>query len=154
MENSEPPPESDETTFGGLSRSELMSRVRSKSNKTTEIKMAALLRKHGLKGWRRHARMPGKPDFIWPRLRVAVFVDGCFWHGHQCGRNLTPKKNAEFWERKIATNRRRDARIRRGLRTSGWSVICIWECTLSRAPAVCVRRIQAALGNSPVIISS
>ncbi len=49
--------------------------------------MVALLRRHGLSGWRRHAKLPGRPDFVWPKHRVAVFVDGCFWHGHDCGRN-------------------------------------------------------------------
>ena len=139
------PKEPDATSFGGLSRSELMSRIRSRSNKTTEIRMVALLRQHKLKGWRRHTKMPGRPDFVWPRLRVAIFVDGCFWHGHECRRNLTPKRNAEFWEKKIANNRRRDARIRRGLQKSGWSVIRIWECSLSRAPGACLGRIRAAL---------
>src|SRR5438128_1224525 len=122
---------SDATGFGGLSRSELMSRVKSKSNKTTEIRMVALLRQHGIKGWRRHAKLPGRPDFVWPRLHVAVFIDGCFWHGHECGRNLTSKTNSQFWAEKIATNRRRDAKVRRNLRRCGWSVIRVWECKLA-----------------------
>lgn len=131
--------------FGGLSRADLMSRVRSRGNKTTECRMAALLRTHGITGWRRHAKLPGKPDFVWPKHRVALFVDGCFWHGHQCGRNLTPKNNSELWEKKFAATRCRDAAMGRILRQRGWVVMRVWECTLARSPEVCVRRIRAAI---------
>src|SRR5262245_4474504 len=82
------------TTFGGLSRSALMSRVRSKGNATTELKLLKLLRLARLQGWRRNFRLLGNPDFVFPRQKLAVFVDGCFWHGHGCGRNLKPKRNA------------------------------------------------------------
>ncbi len=131
--------------FGGLSRSALMSRVHSRGNKTTELRMVVLLRRYGLSGWRRHADLPGKPDFVWPRVRVAVFVDGCFWHGHACGRNLTPKTNAEFWEQKLAATRRRDRSVRRRLRRAGWIVVRVWECRLERSPVACVSRIRAAI---------
>jgi DNA mismatch endonuclease, patch repair protein len=133
------------TSFGHLNRSELMSRVRSKGNKTTEQRMVQLLRFHRLSGWRRHADLPGRPDFVWPRARVALFVHGCFWHGHDCGRNLKPKRNIGFWENKIVTNRRRDRRNRLVLRQQGWSVITVWECHLSRSPAQCLVRIKNAL---------
>jgi DNA mismatch endonuclease, patch repair protein len=105
--------------FGGLSRAELMSRVHSRGNKTTEVRMVALLRRHGLSGWSRRAKLPGRPDFVWPKHRVAVFVDVCFWYGHDCGRNLTPKKNAEFWEKKFAETRRRDDRQSDRCRAAG-----------------------------------
>jgi DNA mismatch endonuclease (patch repair protein) len=131
--------------FGGLSRADLMSRVRSRGNKTTEGRMAALLRSNGITGWRRHAKLPGKPDFVWPKHRIALFVDGCFWHGHQCGRNLTPKNNSELWEKKFAATRRRDTENGRFLRERGWVVVRVWECTLARSPKVCVRRIRAAI---------
>ena len=134
--------------FGGLSRAELMSRVRSRGNKTTEARMVALLRCHGLSGWRRHAKLPGRPGFVWPKQRVAVFVDGCFWHGHDCGRNLRPKKNVEFWEKKFAETRRRDARNRRLRRQRGWTVLRIWECKLARSPDTCAKRIRTALERS------
>jgi DNA mismatch endonuclease (patch repair protein) len=122
-----------------------MSRVRSRKNKTTELKMVALLRQHGLSGWRRHMQLPGQPDFVWPRIKVALFVDGCFWHGHNCGRNLTPKKNAELWEKKFAATRRRDALTRRALRRRGWVVLRVWECALARSPEACVSCIRAAI---------
>jgi DNA mismatch endonuclease, patch repair protein len=139
------PEKSDSTGFGGLSRSVLMSRVRSRGNKTTELRMVELLRRNGILGWRRHAAMPGKPDFVWPQVRVAVFVDGCFWHAHSCGRNLSPRTNAEFWERKLAATRRRDRSVRRSLSKAGWIVVRVWECGLKRSPAACVSRIRAAI---------
>lgn len=138
-------PHKEQTTFGGLSRSELMSRVRSYGNVTTELKMAKLLRKAGLTGWRRHQPLPGKPDFVWSRQRVVLFVDGCFWHGHTCKRNLTPKTNSEKWHEKISGNRKRDTRIRRKLRGQGWKVMRIWECQLTKRPTACLRRIQTVL---------
>jgi DNA mismatch endonuclease, patch repair protein len=131
--------------FGGLSRSALMSRIRSRGNKTTEQRMVALLRFQGITGWRRHTKLPGNPDFVWSKLRVALFVDGCFWHGHQCGRNLTPKNNAKLWEKKFAATRLRDAANGRILRERGWVVVRVWECVLKSTPDACTRRIRAAL---------
>ena len=133
------------TTFGGLSRSRLMSRIRSKQNATTELKLLSLLRVKRLQGWRRNFPLLGNPDFVFPKSKLAVFVDGCFWHGHDCGRNLKPKRNASLWRRKFSLNRWRDASIRRTLRSKGWQVIRIWECVLARRPESCVRRIQRAL---------
>src|SRR5215510_3405686 len=108
------------TTFGGLTRSQLMSRIRSRGNKTTELHAVSLLRAKGITGWRRHAPLVGRPDFVWPKSRVALFVDGCFWHGHDCGRNLRPKTNAALWEQKIAANKARDRQNARELRLKGW----------------------------------
>ncbi len=135
------------TSFGGLSRSELMSHVRSKCNQTTEIRLVHLLKKARLTGWRRHRSLPGNPDFIWAAEKVAVFVDGCFWHGHECGhRNLTPRTNASAWREKLLRNRARDRRVTRQLRQQGWHVLRIWECQLAKHPLSCVRRITRALG--------
>jgi DNA mismatch endonuclease (patch repair protein) len=122
-----------------------MSRIRSKRNATTELKLLSLLRAARVSGWRRNSRLPGKPDFIFPKDKLAVFVDGCFWHGHGCGRNLKPKRNAALWLKKISTNRLRDARTTRKLQRVGWHVIRIWECSLARRPEFCVGRIQRAL---------
>jgi len=135
-----------QTTFGHLSRSELMKRVRSSGNETTELRMARLLRTAGLKGWRRHMPLPGRPDFVWHGERVALFVDGCFWHGHDCGKNISPKTNAAKWREKIEGNRRRDRRVARQLRARGWSVVRIWECQLRNRPEWCLRRIAWKLG--------
>jgi DNA mismatch endonuclease (patch repair protein) len=133
------------TTFGGLSRSTLMSRIRSSRNATTELKLLSLFRKARLKGWRRNYKLLGKPDFVFPLANLAVFVDGCFWHGHQCGRNLAPTHNASAWRNKITTNQRRDRRISRKLRSQGWRVIRVWECALAKRPKACLHRIERAL---------
>lgn len=133
------------TSFGQLSRSELMSRVRSKGNSTTEMLMVQLLRGSRINGWRRHASLIGRPDFVWPRSRLVVFIDGCFWHGHSCGRNLTPKTNAGLWEKKIRATRKRDRRNNRALTMKGWKVIRVWECTLAKHPKHCLSRISIAL---------
>lgn len=130
------------TTFGGVSRSALMSSVRSRGNATTEQRLAGLLRTAHLSGWRRHQPLLGRPDFIWRRQKVAVFVDGCFWHGHECGRNLTPKTNAHLWREKIRRNKNRDRRVTRKLRQLGWKVCRIWECDLAANPQRCVDKVR------------
>lgn len=133
------------TSFGGLSRSALMSRIRSKQNATTELKLLSLLRSARLRGWRRSFPLLGKPDFVFSKAKLAVFVDGCFWHGHECGRNLKPKQNAALWHGKIVGNKSRDRRVTRKLRTAGWTVVRIWECALAKRPLNCLRRIQRAM---------
>lgn len=123
-------------------RSHNMSRIRSSNNKTTELRMIEILRGSRIAGWRRHAALPGKPDFIFAAGRVAVFVDGCFWHG--CPRCYQrPRSNAYYWEQKIAANRARDRRVRRSLRAAGWIVISFWEHALS-PPANVATRIRRA----------
>lgn len=114
-------------------RSYCMSRVRSYGNKSTEVVVARLLREHGIKGWRRHLPIPGKPDFAFPKCKLAIFVDGCFWHGHTC-RNLTPTTNAAMWRRKIACNRRRRTEVKRALRQRHWRTLSVWECQLRKSP--------------------
>ncbi|RQV96780.1 very short patch repair endonuclease [bacterium] len=122
-----------------------MALVRSTGNKTTEGRLAVLLRERGLTGWRRHQPLPGKPDFVWRAVKVVVFVDGCFWHGHDCGKNVTPKTNAEAWREKIEGNRARDRKASRELRKKGWKVIRIWECQLKKNPGRCMARIEKAM---------
>ena len=130
------------TTFGRLPRSELMSRVRGRGNLTTELRLMSLLRHARLSGWRRHCAVKGRPDFCWIRERVAVFVHGCFWHAHNCGRNLTPKSNYRQWQLKFRENKRRDAQAARSLRKAGWAVVTIWECNLKRRPQFCIDTIS------------
>ena len=125
-------------------RSEVMARIRSKGNLSTEAKMVALFKAFDIKGWRRHLPLPGRPDFVFRSARVAVFVDGCFWHGcPRCYR--APGSNVEFWENKVATNRRRDRRVTRQLRSVGWCVLRVWECSLRKRPEATVRRLLRAL---------
>lgn len=133
---------SETTSFGGLSRSKLMTRIRSFHNGTTELRFRALLKAEKLTGWKRHYSLPGRPDFVFLDARVAVFIDGCFWHGHGCARNLSPKTNASAWRQKIHSNRRRDRRTTRALRASGWSVIRIWECALGQRPKASIERVR------------
>jgi DNA mismatch endonuclease, patch repair protein len=109
------------------SRSRMMSAIRGKGNRSTELAMATYLRKAGLKGWRRHLHLPGTPDFAWPAQRVALFVDGCFWHG--CPNCYSaPRRNRSFWAEKLRRNRQRDIRAASTLRSQGWSVFRVWEC--------------------------
>lgn len=125
-------------------RSRTMRSVRATGNASTELKMVALLRKAGLSGWRRHLALPGKPDFAWPASRVALFVDGCFWHGcPHCAKTM-PKANAEYWVRKVARNAARDRRVTRQLRKEGWSVLRVWEHSF-REPQRIVKRLALTL---------
>ena len=107
-----------------------MSRVRSKHNQATELKLAALLRTHGITGWRRNSKLFGKPDFVLSKKRIAVFVDGEFWHGHPV-RGQIPKTNSAFWNEKIRRNKRRDLLVNRTLRDRGWTVVRIWQNELA-----------------------
>jgi DNA mismatch endonuclease (patch repair protein) len=136
------------TNFGKLTRGQLMARVRSKGNATTEKRLAKLLRKAGLQGWRSHQPLIGKPDFAWRTAKLAVFVNGCFWHGHRCGKNINPKINAAAWLEKLTKNRARDRRVNAELRKSGWTVVRIWECALRRDPERCIERIRRGFHQS------
>jgi DNA mismatch endonuclease (patch repair protein) len=124
-------------------RSEVMSRIRSHGNKDTELALAALMRAAGITGWRRRQKLPGRPDFVFRRERVCVFVDGCFWHG--CPAHYRrPKSNRAFWDAKIARNRARDRKVSRELRAAGWSVLRVWEHSLKN-PGPVLARLRRAL---------
>ena len=131
--------------FTKAKRSEVMSRIRGRGNKATELALAKLLRRHRIIGWRRNQPVFGKPDFIFRQMRLALFVDGCFWHG--CPKHATqPKNNAAFWRRKFATNKKRDVLVTRTLRRTGWRVLRIWEHELVRKNETqLVRRLAAAI---------
>jgi DNA mismatch endonuclease (patch repair protein) len=112
-------------------RSKIMSTVKSKGNRTTELALGRRLWEAGLRGYRKQWPVHGKPDFAWPGLKVAVFVDGCFWHG--CTRcKYLPRSHTGFWRNKIETNRRRDRRVANRLRRAGWAVVRIRECQVGR----------------------
>ena len=101
--------------FTKTKRSEVMSRIRGRGNKDTELALAELMRRARITGWRRNQSMFGKPDFVFPKFKLAVFVDGCFWHG--CPKHETkPKNNRAFWFRKLSSNKARDALVTRTLR--------------------------------------
>ena len=118
--------------FSKKKRSAVMALIRSRGNRDTELRMIALFRAHRITGWRRNARVFGKPDFVFRAAKVAVFVDGCFWHG--CPRHATmPANNRAFWRAKLARNAARDREVTRALRKAGWRVMRVWECALARA---------------------
>jgi DNA mismatch endonuclease (patch repair protein) len=122
-----------------------MSAVRSRGNQSTEGRFRALLRLSDITGWRRKTTVYGKPDFVFWSHRVAVFLDGCFWHGCPRGCRNIPATNREFWEEKIESNRRRDKDVNRVLKAAGWSVIRVWEHALRTDPNGVIRRLRAAL---------
>jgi DNA mismatch endonuclease (patch repair protein) len=153
--------------FTKAKRSQMMSRIRSRGNKDTELALAKLFRQNQITGWRRQVqivaavydrrRLSGahraplqsrkfsvRPDFVFKRARLAVFVDGCFWHG--CPRHSTkPKNNRTFWRNKFARNKARDVLVTRTLRRANWWVVRIWECSLKKNPLNCLRRIRRRL---------
>lgn len=157
--------------FTQAKRSEVMSRIRSRGNKDTELALASLFRRYGVTGWRRQKEIRGRavlprgpklpaatqrrptfrvktrngisdgassrrllrvrPDFVFPKLRLAVFVDGCFWHA--CPIHATrPRNHAAFWRKKLAANQARDRQVNRVLRAAGWRVLRIWEHALAK----------------------
>ena len=117
--------------FTAAKRSQIMSKVRSTGNASTELKLIAEFKERKITGWRRNSKIFGHPDFIFPKLRVAVFVDGCFWHGHDC-RNTKPKDNADYWRTKIERNQRRDQAATERLTALGYRVVRIWECEFQK----------------------
>ena len=103
-----------------------------KGNKSTEQALIQLFRKIGIKGWRRNYRIAGAfPDFVFPKLKIVVFADGCFWHGHDC-RTLRPKTNRKYWDEKIEKNQERDNTIKERIESKGWNVFRIWECEIKK----------------------
>src|SRR3990167_1951072 len=113
--------------FSKRKRSQLMSAVRSKGNRSTEGRLRYRLVSAGVSGWLLHdQRVIGKPDFVFPRGKLAVFVDGCFWHGCASCRNI-PVTNRKFWKRKILANKKRDQNVKATLRKSGWRALRFWE---------------------------
>jgi len=107
-------------------RSEIMSKVKSKGNLATEKKLIALFKAEGIRGWRRNYPLFGNPDFVFPKKRVAVFVDGEFWHGHP-SRGQIPKTNIEFWRNKLERNKARDCLVNETLCKKNWKVVRIWQ---------------------------
>ena len=112
-----------------------------------EVKLRRALWAAGLRGYRKNVRrLPGAPDVVFGPSKVCVFLHGCFWHGcERCSRNLKPRKNAAYWEAKIARNRERDRRNDEALAVDGWQVLTIWECELKESLASFVERVREAV---------
>ena len=115
-------------------RSRMMAGIRSKNTRPEMVVRRGLFAR-GFR-FRLHARtLPGKPDLVLPKYRAAVFVSGCFWHGHDCPLFRWPATNEAFWRDKIGRNMARDVERREELVTLGWRVATVWECTLrQRSP--------------------
>ncbi|MGN0313337.1 MAG: very short patch repair endonuclease [Fusicatenibacter sp.] len=114
-------------------RSYNMSRIRSKNTKPEEL-VRKFLFSQGFRYRKNDARLPGKPDIVLPKYKTVIFVNGCFWHGHEgCRYFVWPKNNAEFWKEKITGNIQRDKHNHQLLANQGWRVIEIWECQLKRS---------------------
>lgn len=129
-----------------LTKSEQMSRVKSRDTEP-ELLVRRLLSAKGVR-YRLHRRdLPGRPDLYIGRLRLALFVNGCYWHGHTCPRGRRPKTNVDFWNQKIALNIDRDERARRALHEEGVNTMDLWTCETGKFPALC-RRIAERYRNA------
>lgn len=117
--------------FSKAERSRIMKSVKSSGNKSTEIKLIRYFKEHHITGWKRGYQVKGHPDFVFLKRRIAVFVDGCFWHGHDC-RNTRPSANFDYWEKKRQRNITHDKEITSLFEQRGWLVIRIWECDLKK----------------------
>lgn len=112
-------------------RSDVMSRVRGRGNTATELRIIQVFRNRKITGWRRNIQLFGKPDFVFPAHRVALFVDGCFWHG--CSKHASwPATNRTFWRKKLEGNLMRDRLVNHTLRIKGWKVVRVWQHELAK----------------------
>lgn len=124
-------------------RSRVMSRIRSKDTKP-ELALRQELHKRGIRGWRCHSKpVPGKPDLAFTRWKVAVFVDGCFWHGHPDF--FTPGKSGAYWDAKIARTQERDRIANETLASAGWVVLRFWDFEIENEQERCVDAVISAL---------
>lgn len=114
--------------FSKTKRSSIMKAVKSNANKSTEIKLIKIFKEFKIKGWKRKYKIFGNPDFIFLKHRVAIFTDGCFWHGHDCRKK--PVDNVIYWKTKIKRNKLRDELVSKTLKNKNWQVIRIWECEI------------------------
>lgn len=127
--------------FTKAHRSRVMAQIRSRGNKTTEHRLLGHFKGASITGWRRGYPLPGLPDFVFPKLRLAVFVDGCFWHG--CPTHYKrPKSRQDYWDAKVARNRARDRAVVLLLKRGGWRVIRVWEHEVRKGLPV---RLRAAI---------
>lgn len=127
-------------------RSQIMRSVKSRNTKSTELTLINLFKEYRITGWKRTYPVKGHPDFVFLDKKVAIFVDGCFWHGHDC-RNTRPADNAEYWQKKRERNIKRDKATTEAFEKRGWTVLRIWECDLKKKNQPdTMRRILEVLG--------
>jgi DNA mismatch endonuclease (patch repair protein) len=123
-----------------------MAAVHGGGNQATELRLISIFRNRGIRGWRRNYSLFGRPDFVFSGARVALFVDGCFWH--RCPlHGSTPATNMEFWSKKLQRNVRRDRKVRKVLQNKGWRVVRIWQHEL-RQPEKVTRKVIRSLSMS------
>ena len=136
--------------FSKEKRSQIMARIRNRGNKTTEWAIRSRLIKKGIKGWRCHFKdIPGNPDFSFPDLFIAIFLDGCYWHGCPKCKKI-PATHKKFWREKISKNVLRDKRNSRNLKKIGWRVIRFWEHEIKKVPEECLKKIIKAINSKRV----
>jgi DNA mismatch endonuclease (patch repair protein) len=122
-----------------------MARVRVRDT-APELLLRRALWATGVRGWRLHVKtLPGKPDVAFVGRKLAVFVDGAFWHGHP---DYYHGQSGPFWDAKIAANRERDARVDAQLESLGWEVLRVWDFEVEKDPEACAARVSAALGRA------
>lgn len=139
--------------FDNEKRSEIMRKVKSKKNKSTELRLIEVFKKNGITGWKRNYPVEGHPDFVFLKEKVAVFVDGCFWHGHDC-RNTRPANNQEYWQNKRERNMKHDRAVTAMFENRGWTVLRIWECELKKKnEADLMQRLSASLSSKRTLVS-
>ncbi|HET8888710.1 MAG TPA: very short patch repair endonuclease [Candidatus Angelobacter sp.] len=129
-------------TFGSEMRSWIMSRVPSRGTKPEQRVCEALIAA-GMRFSKHRSNLPGNPDVVFTRRRLAVFVNGCFWHWHGCARCRMPATNRHYWKQKIDRNVQRDKQHRAELHRRGWRYLTIWECQLNSGIARCLRNLKA-----------
>lgn len=132
--------------FSKRKRSEIMRSIRGRGNRSTEGRLRYRLVAAGISGWCLHdGNTAGRPDFSFPSRKVAVFVDGCFWHGCKSCRTV-PQTNRDFWKNKILANKKRDKTTSIALKKSGWKAIRFWEHEVQHQPDRCLKKIVYATG--------
>lgn len=134
--------------FSRSDRSRVMSKIRSQGNAATELRLIEIFREYKITGWRRNQKLPGKPDFVFRKQRLAVFVDGCFWHACPlCYRR--PRSNLKYWDAKRIRNKKRDRDVKKTLSNLGWRVIRIWAHEL-KSPKRVIAKFTNPLSRSGV----
>ena len=135
--------------FDKKKRSNIMRQVKSKKNKSTELRLIEIFKQNHITGWRRSYPVQGHPDFVFQKQKIAVFVDGCFWHGHDC-RNTRPAEHHEYWQQKREYNMKHDQEVTTIFESRGWTVLRIWECELmeKNKSALAKRLLRIKCSNS------
>tara|TARA_Y100001960_G_scaffold274886_1_gene304100 strand:+ start:506 stop:919 length:414 start_codon:yes stop_codon:yes gene_type:complete len=126
-------------------RSEVMSLIKGKDTKL-EVKVRSRLFRDGFRFRKNDKRYPGKPDILLPKYKTAIFINGCFWHGHKgCKFFIIPKTRTDFWTNKILNNKNNDNKNQKALKRSGFRVITLWECQLKKNFETLIERTKASL---------